>query len=379
MSAGKYRKEHDCLNCGSQVETHYCSNCGQPNLELKESFWGFISHSIGHYFHFDNKFFSTLTPLLTQPGKVTLDYLAGKRARYINPVSMYIFVSIVYFIIVPKASIKTDQEEGVKIEQSKPVHISSKLITDSVNKELTKQGISNGFINDAISTVNNQLSLKEFRKRSFKEQEKIINDLKIKAANSKDESVDEILEDYQTANLIKQDSTYASYLARQKLLAPADQDNWYKRMLKKRDIVINQKTSSGWTLKEEMEHYRPKQYFLLMPLLALFIMLNFRRNHIFYLDHLIFTIHGMTAYFIVEIATRPFLKYIFGYDSILGDIIEIAVLAWIVWYLFKALRIFYNRSVKATIWKMLWLLLLYASAFYITEKIVSETIYYVLA
>src|SRR5688572_15746593 len=101
MSTGKYRKEHNCLNCGQNVEKHYCSNCGQANLELKENFWQFISHSIAHYFHFDNKFFQTLSPLLTKPGEVTLDYLAGKRARYINPVSMYIFVSIVYFIVVP--------------------------------------------------------------------------------------------------------------------------------------------------------------------------------------------------------------------------------------------------------------------------------------
>ncbi|RZL45123.1 MAG: DUF3667 domain-containing protein, partial [Pedobacter sp.] len=79
--SGKYRKDHNCLNCGFNVEEHYCSRCGQPNLELKENFWDFISHSIAHYFHFDNKFFQTLKPLITKPGIVTLDYLAGKRAR----------------------------------------------------------------------------------------------------------------------------------------------------------------------------------------------------------------------------------------------------------------------------------------------------------
>lgn len=381
MSAGKYRKEHNCLNCGSHVESHYCSNCGQPNLELKESFWGFISHSIGHYFHFDNKFFQTLSPLLTKPGQVTLDYLAGKRARYINPVSMYIFVSIVYFLIVPKASVESSQseQEQAKIEQKKPMVVTSKLLADSIGHELDTNGLGTGFVKDAISAVNNRISQKEFDKLSFKEQQVYINNLKAKQNTVNKDSINEILEDYQPLHNIKQDSTYESYTARQKLLASDDQDNWYEKILKKRDIFINQKTASGWTLKEEMEHYRPKQYFLMMPLLAFFIMLNFRRNHIYYLDHLIFTIHGMTAYFIVEIITRPILKYIFGYNSLLGDVLQFAVWVWVIWYLFKALRIFYNRSVKATIWKMVWLFLLYASAFYITEKIVSETIYYVIA
>ncbi|RZL57690.1 MAG: DUF3667 domain-containing protein [Pedobacter sp.] len=140
MSAGKYRKEHNCLNCGFHVESHYCSSCGQPNLELKESFWGFISHSIAHYFHFDNKFFQTLTPLLTKPGQVTLDYLAGKRARYINPVSMYIFVSIVYFLIAysPEHKSKSKDHEG-----KAPSKVETKKVLDSADKELTKIGLKN--------------------------------------------------------------------------------------------------------------------------------------------------------------------------------------------------------------------------------------------
>ncbi len=171
MSAGKYRKEHDCLNCGSHVESHYCSKCGQPNLELKESFWAFISHSIAHYFHFDNKFFQTLAPLLTKPGQVTLDYLAGKRARYINPVSMYIFVSIVYFLVVysPKhVAREKHDDDGVTIEKKK-----NERVTDSVSKALKLAGMpaDNAIIKKTVKSLDNAIKIKEFKKLGFKAQE----------------------------------------------------------------------------------------------------------------------------------------------------------------------------------------------------------------
>jgi len=380
MSSGKYRKELNCLNCGSHVEKHYCSNCGQPNLELKESFWAFISHSIGHYFHFDNKFFQTLTPLLTKPGQVTLDYLAGKRARYINPVSMYIFVSIVYFLIVPKASVKVDHEDKQDLKTANHRIESPKILLDSIHNELAKENIENDFLKNVTENINDKLTLNEFEKLSFKDQEKTINELKAKKNASNSDSINNILLDFQKYHIIKQDSTYDAYLARQKKLAPAEQDNWYERWSKKREITVNEKTATGhWTITEEIEHYKPKQYFLLMPLLAFFILLNFRRNHIYYLDHLIFTIHGMTAYFIVEIINRPIIKYIFGIDSGIGDALRIGVLIWICWYLYTALRVFYNRSRKATIWKMLCLFILYALSFYTTKSIVSSFIYYFLA
>ncbi len=376
MSASKYRKEHDCLNCGAHVEKHYCSSCGQPNLELKESFWGFISHSIAHYFHFDNKFFQTLNPLLTKPGQVTLDYLAGKRARYINPVSMYIFVSIVYFIVVPKASVEGDKSKHhqTKLERKQIERATSKLIDTSRNGE---NNVVSGIAKTAINRINSNISISEFQDRTFKEQEKAIAYLKSKSKTSDFNA--NLLIEYNKFHIIKQDSTYTSYLNRQAKLSASEKDNWFQRTLKKRDITVNQKMVSGWTLKEEIEHYRPKQYFLLMPILAMFIMIIFRKNKKYYLDHLIFTIHGMTAYFIEEIITSPIKKHVFGLDSTTSDFIGVIVFVAIVWYMYKALKLFYNRSRRATIWKMFQVVILYAITLVITEKIISETIYYFIA
>ncbi|WP_316803361.1 DUF3667 domain-containing protein [Pedobacter nototheniae] len=380
MSAGKYRKEHNCLNCGSQVEKHYCSNCGQPNLELKENFWEFISHSVAHYFHFDNKFFQTLKPLITQPGQVTLDYLAGKRARYINPVSMYIFVSIVYFLIVPKASGEhgSGDKHAPKVEI--PAKETTKILKDTVGKELEEIGLSQNLINSAVTRISHSITLKEFKKLSFKAQDTVIRNLEKERTTANQDSIDEILDDYREFHIIKQDSTYESYLLRQRKLTDDERDNWYKRLLKKRDISIKQKSSNGfWSLSEEVEHYRPKQYFLLMPLLAFFIMRIFRRNYIYYLDHLIFTIHGMTAFFLLKIATVPLQQYVFGEDSFISIGIKWLVIAAVIWYMYTGLKVFYQRSRNATIKKLILIVILYIVAFSLSEMVIENLIYYFLA
>lgn len=375
MSTGKYRKEHNCLNCGQNVEKHYCSNCGQANLELKENFWQFISHSIAHYFHFDNKFFQTLSPLLTKPGEVTLDYLAGKRARYINPISMYIFVSIVYFIVVPnKLEHKTEAIE---------FHSSASKDSAKSKTEALKETLEDGdfeddsFIGKSATYVQRKLDLAEFKSLSFSDQEEKITELKHTIDSLKTNEYDDVLRSYEKSHIVKQDSTYSSYLLRQQKLNESDRDSWIDRIFKKREIAINQKSASGnWSVKEELEHYRPKQYFLLMPLLALFIMWNFRRNHIYYLDHLIFTIHGTTAFFITQIVTVPLRRDLFGMESSISDLIKWAVTIGIIWYLYKALTVFYQRSRKVTIKKMITLCFLYMMAAFISEWIIERFIYY---
>jgi ribosomal protein L37E len=370
MSAGKYRKDHDCLNCGFHVEKHYCSSCGQPNLELKENFWQFISHSIAHYFHFDNKFFQTLVPLLTKPGKVTLDYLAGKRARYINPISMYIFVSIVYFLVVspPKPVEKTKKENKIAITKAQ-----QKAMLDSIGNPLAKAGIDKEFSAVAQQALEQNLDKETFKSLTFKQQDTVLKNLKATYQTNKSDSLLKVINKLNAIHIVKNDSTYAAYLARQETLVADERDNFIERYLEKRRINIGQNSE---IINDKLEHNRPKQYFLFMPLMALFIMFNFRRNHIKYLDHLIFTIHGMTAFFMVSIIVQPIKRILPESLSLLASFLEIGIIIWICWYLFKSLKIFYQRKTSTTIWRMLWVIILYVITLKIAETIMVNLIFY---
>ena len=88
-----------CPNCGFRASQNYCAQCGQETHLHKETFWGLVMHFIGHYFHYDSKFWQTMKALWFSPGKLTLAYMNKKRMRYIPPVSLYIFISAVYFLL----------------------------------------------------------------------------------------------------------------------------------------------------------------------------------------------------------------------------------------------------------------------------------------
>jgi len=57
-------------------------------------------HAVADYFHFEHKFFGTIKPLVFKPGKLTVEYVAGKRASFLHPIKLYIFISIVFFIVI---------------------------------------------------------------------------------------------------------------------------------------------------------------------------------------------------------------------------------------------------------------------------------------
>ena len=88
-----------CPNCGFHAVGNYCSECGQNTHLHKETFWGLVMHFVGDYFHYDSKFWLTIKALWFSPGKLTTAYWNKQRMRYIPPVSLYIFISAVYFIL----------------------------------------------------------------------------------------------------------------------------------------------------------------------------------------------------------------------------------------------------------------------------------------
>lgn len=88
------RNENDCLNCSATVAGRYCSQCGQENRDPRESFGELPYHFFSDFTHFDSKFFTTIKDLVLYPGFLTKEYIAGKRMHYLNPIRMYIFISL---------------------------------------------------------------------------------------------------------------------------------------------------------------------------------------------------------------------------------------------------------------------------------------------
>ena len=86
-----------CGNCEAPLTGPYCAQCGQPARDRLVPFRQFVRSLVRDFFAFDTRFFRTLLPLLFQPGRLTNEYVAGRRARYMPPIRLYVVMSVLFF------------------------------------------------------------------------------------------------------------------------------------------------------------------------------------------------------------------------------------------------------------------------------------------
>ena len=105
-----------CKNCQEILngEENYCSNCGQKNIRsLNLKF--LISEFLDNYFNFDSKLFQTLKYLVFKPGFLSLEFMGGKRIKFVPPVRLYIVISFVFFLLVSVIKAPTLGNEQVNV------------------------------------------------------------------------------------------------------------------------------------------------------------------------------------------------------------------------------------------------------------------------
>jgi hypothetical protein len=89
-----------CENCGAQLQGHWCAKCGQPAIDYRRSFRHVIADLLNEFLNWDSKFFATIGLLLVRPWKLTNEFLAGHRVRYVHPLRLYLVASILFFFAV---------------------------------------------------------------------------------------------------------------------------------------------------------------------------------------------------------------------------------------------------------------------------------------
>jgi hypothetical protein len=132
----------NCLNCGTRLKGQYCGNCGQRSRSRLISLWELISDAFGDLLEIDSRIWQTLIPLMIRPGRLTHDYLQGRRARYMPPFRMYLVLSLLFFVIAffdprEELSLLFEPEAGTASEED----ISEVQEEHEIVGELAEQGI----------------------------------------------------------------------------------------------------------------------------------------------------------------------------------------------------------------------------------------------
>jgi hypothetical protein len=91
-----------CLNCGETLQGAFCSACGQRSVPANPTVSELAGDAWQELSGYDGRIAATFRNLL-RPGRLTVDYLQGRRGRYLPPVRLYLITSVVYFLVAAAA------------------------------------------------------------------------------------------------------------------------------------------------------------------------------------------------------------------------------------------------------------------------------------
>jgi len=363
----------ECLNCGQPLtgNENFCSYCGQKNSTKALSFSVFLNNLFSGFFSYDSRFWRTFIPLLTKPGKVSKDYIEGKRQRFVNPFQLYLNVSIVFFLILGISN---------RLDEVKPlgdlVDVSSKL--DSLSENSSEQ------IDSILKTTTEQIantSKDSLNKGELEELNKVFSVLKDKSKKkdekyvykSKIDTIKKIsffhkINDFQ--HFYKEHPTYT---IKQALDSLEYKETFWNRFCYQQTINSHKnldkvKEDKGKTFLKTLTSYISISLFIFLPVFTLFLKLLYIRRKYTYMEHLVFVFHTQTVFFLL-FTIFYFLNFFVKMQNVAWVLVVIFLI-----YLYKALRYFYEQGRIKTIIKFILL-----NSYYMFLAIVGFTIVAVLS
>lgn len=108
-----------CLNCGAPAPGKFCPECGQETATEPRSLAELLRRPISRHMSRQGRPWQTLSKLFFAPGALTADYLAGRRARYLRPLQLYLMTSVIVFAAVQFLGL----DLGLRFYANQGVHI----------------------------------------------------------------------------------------------------------------------------------------------------------------------------------------------------------------------------------------------------------------
>jgi hypothetical protein len=88
-----------CRNCGAPLTGAYCADCSQRADVHIPSTLELVHEALEGVTHSDSRLWTTMRYLLFVPGKLTLEFIAGRRIAYLPPFRLYLVMSVLFFLI----------------------------------------------------------------------------------------------------------------------------------------------------------------------------------------------------------------------------------------------------------------------------------------
>lgn len=337
-----------CLNCGSPLAGQYCSRCGQRARSRLISVWELVRDAFGDLFELDSRLWQTLLPLMFRPGRLTRDYLRGRRARFMPPFRTYLVLSVVFFLV---AFFDTERHFGFLLEPS-----------------------------DApVPAAEEAAAAAEIRRQVLDDlaREGIIVDGRTPAAADPGQDPGENTGEDPAENQDGPGNTGANIrFADGKPIVNCNFDDagleglpdWLSRRLtpeRLRSACEKIQADSGRQFVDQLLENVPASLFILLPLMALVLKVLYPLSKRYYVEHLLFVLHYHAFMFLIltlEVLWSRFASLI-RLPEFASDLTVFVISIYIPVYLYRSMRRVYEQGRAITILKFLLLVVAYFIGF----------------
>ncbi|MBT8090822.1 MAG: DUF3667 domain-containing protein [Gammaproteobacteria bacterium] len=331
----------DCLNCGTRLRGQYCGNCGQRASSRLISLWELISDAFGDLLEFDSRLWRTLLPLLARPGRLTRDYLEGRRARYMPPFRTYLVLSVIFFIVAffdPRddLSLLFEPEPEPAPEEIAEEAAAAAAAKKEILDELAREGIIAGAANPKDSVD----------KTAERGPEDVGNNNTNTGFNIEiDDETGECVVDADGLSELPQ---------------------WLQRRLtpeRLKRVCERIGADQGQTLVGLMLDNIPVALIVLLPLMALVLKILYPLSRRYFVEHLLFVIHYHAYFFLMLILEILFARIsaLIHLSGVISGLVLVAASCYIPVYLYVAMRHVYGQGRTLTFIKYVALVICYAA------------------
>ena len=300
-----------CPNCDQLLWGQYCANCGQRARTRMITLWELLKDAGDLIASLDSRLWRTLGLLLFRPGRLTVDYLEGKRARYVPPFRLFISASIVFFFV---ASLLADFNIGDDVvingdspQQEAPAPVAPEVETPGAPDAGTPPAAPSG-----------------------PAQEKQPVDFNVTVAGAEFDEMCNV--DYQGV------------------------PDWFAELVpeeRAREICERITLDRGRSFLRAVLSNIPAMMFLFLPVMALVMKLSYPLSGRYYAEHLLFLVHYHSFFYIFSLLLILLEQ---GAERLAPGIlptglVNSAAIIYVMVYLFRALRRVYGQGFWLTLFK----------------------------
>lgn len=134
---------NNCRNCNQPLNGDFCSGCGQKNTKVNLGIIHFVKIALNEVFGYDTRLKTTFKYIFTKPGLITKRHNEGARNSFVQPMRLYLFVSLLMFLSinltgarVASTAEKPTEAETVKIYKQPDIPLSFYFDITSDNSDI---------------------------------------------------------------------------------------------------------------------------------------------------------------------------------------------------------------------------------------------------